>query len=231
MCVSVRRHGDGYAVSTTAGHWVSPRPSWSRPAVLRPAVRAAVRDGRASRGRPAHAGRYRNPGAVPDGGVLVVGASATGVQLADELAAAGRDVVLAVGPPQPDAAAVPRHGHHVVARRHGCARTGALEDHPRPAAARREPSLQLVGSPSGRDVDLPRCRSAASASPAGWTTSTGATCGSPTISRPPPARPTATLRAAAAPDRRVRRQGRARGRDRPTAGRCSPPAPAVTPPG
>ena len=30
--------------------------------------------------------RYRNPAEVPDGGVLVVGASATGVQLADELA-------------------------------------------------------------------------------------------------------------------------------------------------
>ena len=40
---------------------------------------------------------YRNPSSIPDGGVLVVGGSATGVQLADELRAAGRDVVLAVG--------------------------------------------------------------------------------------------------------------------------------------
>jgi putative flavoprotein involved in K+ transport len=41
--------------------------------------------------------RYRNPGQLPAGNVLVVGASATGVQLAEELAVAGRKVTLAVG--------------------------------------------------------------------------------------------------------------------------------------
>jgi putative flavoprotein involved in K+ transport len=40
---------------------------------------------------------YRNPSQVPQGGVLVVGASATGLQIADELAEAGRKVTLAVG--------------------------------------------------------------------------------------------------------------------------------------
>src|SRR6266576_1714217 len=40
---------------------------------------------------------YRNPGQLPPGGVLVVGASASGVQLADELARSGRPVTLAVG--------------------------------------------------------------------------------------------------------------------------------------
>lgn len=40
---------------------------------------------------------YRNPGQLPDGGVLVVGASASGVQIADELRRAGRAVHLAVG--------------------------------------------------------------------------------------------------------------------------------------
>ena len=40
---------------------------------------------------------YRNPASMPAGGVLVVGASATGVQLAHELSAAGRSVTLAVG--------------------------------------------------------------------------------------------------------------------------------------
>ena len=38
-----------------------------------------------------------NPASMPAGGVLVVGASATGVQLAHELSAAGRSVTLAVG--------------------------------------------------------------------------------------------------------------------------------------
>ncbi len=40
---------------------------------------------------------YRNPEQLPPGGVLVVGASATGVQLADEIHRAGRPVTLCVG--------------------------------------------------------------------------------------------------------------------------------------
>jgi putative flavoprotein involved in K+ transport len=40
---------------------------------------------------------YRNPNDLPDGDVLVVGASATGVQLADEIARSGRTVTLSVG--------------------------------------------------------------------------------------------------------------------------------------
>ncbi|HMK11975.1 MAG TPA: NAD(P)-binding domain-containing protein, partial [Acidimicrobiales bacterium] len=40
---------------------------------------------------------YRNPAQVAEGGVLVVGASSSGAQIADELARAGRDVTLAVG--------------------------------------------------------------------------------------------------------------------------------------
>jgi len=87
------------------------------------------------------------------GGVLVVGASSSGVQLADELARSGRDVTLAVG------------RHIRLPRRYRdrdimwwLDRTGILtkpvakvEDI---AAARREPSLQLVGSPEGESIDL-----------------------------------------------------------------------------
>jgi putative flavoprotein involved in K+ transport len=40
---------------------------------------------------------YRQPGQLPDGGVIVVGASATGVQLASEIHKSGRPVTLAVG--------------------------------------------------------------------------------------------------------------------------------------
>ena len=40
---------------------------------------------------------YRDPSHLPDGGVLVVGASATGVQLAAELRRSGRPVTLSVG--------------------------------------------------------------------------------------------------------------------------------------
>ena len=39
---------------------------------------------------------YRNPAELPDGGVLVVGASASGVQLAEEIQRSGRQVTISV---------------------------------------------------------------------------------------------------------------------------------------
>ena len=45
-----------------------------------------------------HSTGYRNPGALPEGAVLVVGAGSSGVQIADELNRAGRKVFLSVGP-------------------------------------------------------------------------------------------------------------------------------------
>lgn len=45
-----------------------------------------------------HSSDYHNPGDLPEGGVLVVGAGSSGVQIADELRDAGREVYLAVGP-------------------------------------------------------------------------------------------------------------------------------------
>jgi putative flavoprotein involved in K+ transport len=97
--------------------------------------------------------RYRNAGSVPDGGVLVVGASATGVQLAAELRASGREVVLAVG------------NHSRLPRRYRgmdifwwLQRIGnfdrCIDDVSDPESARREPSVQLVGRPDGRSLDL-----------------------------------------------------------------------------
>jgi len=45
-----------------------------------------------------HSSAYRNPARLPEGAVLVVGGGSSGVQIADELAAAGRRVYLSVGP-------------------------------------------------------------------------------------------------------------------------------------
>ncbi len=44
-----------------------------------------------------HSSRYRNPGQLPPGAVLVVGAGASGAQIAEELHSAGRRVFLSVG--------------------------------------------------------------------------------------------------------------------------------------
>ncbi|MCA0030149.1 flavin-containing monooxygenase [Mesorhizobium sp. B263B2A] len=45
-----------------------------------------------------HSSAYRNPGQLPKGAVLVVGAGSSGVQIADELQRSGRRVYLSVGP-------------------------------------------------------------------------------------------------------------------------------------
>jgi putative flavoprotein involved in K+ transport len=44
-----------------------------------------------------HSHDYRNPASLPDGAVLVVGSGQSGVQIAEELAEAGREVYLSVG--------------------------------------------------------------------------------------------------------------------------------------
>jgi len=96
---------------------------------------------------------YRNPGALPAGGVLVIGASATGVQLADELSRAGREVVLAVGRHN----RLPRsyRGRDIMwwLDRMGIL-DRSIDDLRDPEEARREPSLQLIGEADGRSLDL-----------------------------------------------------------------------------
>jgi putative flavoprotein involved in K+ transport len=96
---------------------------------------------------------YRNPDLLPDGGVLVVGASASGVQLADELRRSGRQVVLSVG----RHSRLPR-GYRGMDIWWWLDRLGVLDktidEMPDPVSARREPSLQLVGRPSGENLDL-----------------------------------------------------------------------------
>ena len=96
---------------------------------------------------------YRNPDQIPDGVVLVVGASASGVQLADELARAGREVILSVG----RHTRLPRRyrGRDIMfwLERIGALRK-PLSDMPDPAQAQREPSLQLTGNDLGQSIDL-----------------------------------------------------------------------------
>jgi putative flavoprotein involved in K+ transport len=97
--------------------------------------------------------QYRNPGQLPDGGVLVVGASSSGTQIANEIHRSGRPVTLAVG-------------EHIRAPRVYRGKdlqwwmdvVGLLDERYDQvddiARARRVPSLQLAGSPDRSMLDL-----------------------------------------------------------------------------
>ena len=96
---------------------------------------------------------YRAPDQLREGGVLVVGASATGVQLAAEIHGSGRPVTLSVG----EHVRLPRtyRGHDVLwwmdASGVWNERYDEIDDITR---ARRLPSPQLVGTPERATLDL-----------------------------------------------------------------------------
>ena len=95
---------------------------------------------------------YRNPAQLADGPILIVGASASGAQLADELARSGREVTLAVG----------RHRRMIRSYRSRdifwwMDQIGMLDDIPdrlNLEGERQLPSLQLVGTRERVDLDL-----------------------------------------------------------------------------
>jgi putative flavoprotein involved in K+ transport len=149
---SVRRADQGYLVTTSLGEIhcqavVIASGACNRPAVpeFSDAVPASVEQ--------LTPFDYRDPAGLPDGGVLVVGASATGVQLAAELQLSGRPVTLSVG----EHVRLPRlyRGRDVLwwmdASGVWDERYDEVEDLTR---ARRLPSPQLVGSPERTTLDL-----------------------------------------------------------------------------
>ena len=155
---ALRRIDTGYRVVTTSGELharsvVIASGACNVPVV--PAVRAAVPSS-IEQLTPLD---YGNPGRLPEGGVLVVGAAATGVQLADEIRRSGRHVILAVG----EHVRLPRtyRGHDVLwwMERSGVwdERYDAIDDIVR---ARRLPSPQLVGTPERTTLDLNTLRAA-----------------------------------------------------------------------
>ncbi len=149
--------GNRYAVVTDRGTWQAHNIVIAAGPHGRPHVPAGV-----PRAAVVTANEYRNPAQLEDGGVLVVGASASGVQIADEVSRAGREVTLAVG------------RHTRMPRRYRgldifwwLESTGRLartiDEMPDVAAARRESSMQLVGrNEPGRaapDLDLAQLQS------------------------------------------------------------------------
>lgn len=96
---------------------------------------------------------YRNADQLPDGGVLVVGAAATGIQLADEIHASGRPVTLSVG----EHVRMPRtyRGRDI---QHWMEVIGRLDERydevDEVFKARAVASPQLIGTPERRTLDL-----------------------------------------------------------------------------
>src|SRR5690348_434565 len=148
---SVRAAGAGFTVQTDQGTWHAPTVVLACGATALPTAPALACLVPAGITAVTPAG-YRNPGELPEGGVLVIGASASGIQLADELHRSGRPVTLAVG----EHVRVPRtyRGRDILWWLDACGvlnqRYDEVDDLVR---ARNVPSMQLVGSP-GRTVDL-----------------------------------------------------------------------------
>ena len=149
---SVRNTDDGYLVRTDGGDW-----RCRTLVIASGACNIAEIPAFAERG-PRHVSQltaqaYRNPTQLADGGVLVVGASSSGTQIAHEIHRSGRPVTLSVG-------------EHIRAPRLYRGKdlewwmdaAGVLDERydqvDDVARARRVPSLQLAGTPDRSTLDL-----------------------------------------------------------------------------
>jgi putative flavoprotein involved in K+ transport len=149
---SVRREDGGYRVTTNRGTWLARSvviASGACNIASVPKVASVVPDEIET--LTPH--QYRNPGQLNPGGVLVVGASATGLQLADEIRRAGHDVTIAAG----EHVRIPRRyrGHDI---QHWLERSGILNERYDEVddinRARGLPSPQLIGSREHALLDL-----------------------------------------------------------------------------
>ncbi|MEJ2340032.1 MAG: NAD(P)-binding domain-containing protein [Gemmatimonadales bacterium] len=151
---SVRRVYDGYEVVTSRGIWrceavVIATGAFNIPNV--PAVADALPNGIDT----LTPNEYRNPDQLDEGGVMVVGAAASGAQIAEEIRLSGRPVTLAVG----EHVRVPRdyRGRDI---QWWMDVTGVLDEGydevDNVLRVRSLPSLQLVGSDDRRNLDLNR---------------------------------------------------------------------------
>jgi len=154
----VRQDADRYLVETTRGSFAARAVVMANGAFDTPAI-PSCSERLPERIERITSKQYRNPAQLPEGGVLVVGASATGLQLAAEIQHSGRQVTLAVG----EHIRMPRtyRGRDI---QWWLSESGVLdqlyteiEDIDR---ARRVPSPQLVGTPARDTLDLNSLRAA-----------------------------------------------------------------------
>jgi putative flavoprotein involved in K+ transport len=149
--LALERCGTQFRLQTTRGEWLARHVVVATGYNDRPFVPPVAR--RLSRRLTQIAPTaYRNPDGLPDGGVLVVGASSTGVQLAEEIHASGRPVTLAVGRHQRLLRSY--RGRDILwwfdALGFFAATSGDVFD---VDTSRHQPSLQLVGR-TGPSIDI-----------------------------------------------------------------------------
>ncbi len=147
-----------YKIETTRGTWMARKLVLASGAFNTPKIPALAADLPADIFQiDAHS--YRNPSALPDGAVLVVGGSATGAQLAMEIHASGRPVTLAMG----EHVRTPRRyrGRDIAWWVEASNLFGTMYDEVDDLnRVRRTPSLQLSGDAEGRMLDINRMQDA-----------------------------------------------------------------------
>jgi putative flavoprotein involved in K+ transport len=150
---SIRPDRGGYLVQTDRGTWHTPTVVLASGASVVAEVPQRLAQDVPAGITTLSTADYRNPAELPDGGVLVVGASASGIQIAEELHRSGRPVTLAVG----EHVRMPRtyRGRDILWWMDA---SGLLDERydqvPDLLRARHLPSMQLVGTPERATLDL-----------------------------------------------------------------------------
>ncbi len=150
--LAVRQTGGRFRVETSTGDWIARSVVVATGACDKPSVPSWAGSLPDTVHQLAPSG-YRGVSSLPKGNVLIVGASATGVQLAAEIRASGREVTLAAG----RHVRTPRRyrGRDLFEWLDAC---GFLDEgQPAgadPARLRVQPSLQLIGDQAGGNIDL-----------------------------------------------------------------------------
>lgn len=149
---SVRRVSDGYQVTANGQTWDADSVVLATGGFNLPKVPPVAND--VPRGIEMVAARdYKRPDQLPEGGVLVVGASATGIQVANEIHRSGRPVTLSVG----EHVRMPRtyRGRDIQWWLDGIGRLDERYDEVDDLVrARHIASPQLVGTPDRTTLDL-----------------------------------------------------------------------------
>ncbi len=149
---SVSRDDAGYLVATDRGDWHAPTVVLATGACNIPRI-PALAEALPSGIAAITPVEYRNPDQLEQGGVLVVGASASGTQIAAEIHRSGRPVTLALG----EHIRAPRvyRGRDI---KWWMDRAGVLDEFYTEVdnidRARKVPSLQLTGTPGRKTLDL-----------------------------------------------------------------------------